>query len=260
MRFLTHFAKRLPARPYQDGLSRPHLGALAALGLVAFGLGACANPRTEDALVTGSTDLDGYRTRHPIVLAESAETLDIPVGGQSAVLTARMAHTVTVFAQDARRHGANGITILLPSGSANEVAARRLTQQVAGALAEGGFARSAISRTRYQVGDATADAPVRIAYSRVKAMVMHRCGVWPDPIGGGNPQNNDDWELGCASQTNLAAMVVNPEDLVTPTGEDPVDGTRRTNIITKYRAGTQTKADTGAKGAAIADSVQGGGN
>jgi pilus assembly protein CpaD len=99
---------------------------------------------------------------------------------------------------------------------------------------------------------------VRIAYARLKAMVTHRCGVWPDAVGGGNFENRDDWELGCATQSNLAAMVANPEDLVTPAGEDPADGTRRTTIITKYRAGTQTKAETGAKGTAIADGVQGG--
>ena len=191
-------------------------------------------------------------------MAESAETLDIPVGQQASSLTPRMAHTVSIFATEARRRGTAGITILIPAGSRNEAAAHRVAGQVATALQAGGFQRGAIARIAYSVADEDADAPLRVAYARVKAMVPHRCGTWPDPIGAGNPQNDDDWELGCATQSNLAAMVANPEDLVTPTGEDPADGTRRTMVITKYRAGTPTKADTGAKGTSIADTVQGG--
>jgi pilus assembly protein CpaD len=255
MRVLNQFARQLPALPSRTARAG---GAFLIIGLMAAGLSACTNPRAQDALTTGSIDLDGYRTRHPIVLAESAETLDIPVGSQSSTLTQRMAHTVSVFAADARRHGASGLTILVPTGSANAAAASKLAQQVAVAIAQSGVPRAAITRSRYEVQDPNANAPVRIAYARMKAMVTHTCGHWPDAIGGGNFENKDDWELGCATQTNLAAMVVNPEDLVTPTGEDPVDGTRRTTIITKYRAGTQTKADTGAKATSIADEVQGG--
>jgi pilus assembly protein CpaD len=225
---------------------------------LALSLGACTNPRTTDSLRTGSIDQDGYRTRHPIVLAESAETLDIPVGQQASVLPGRMAHTVTVFAQDARQRGTTRITILVPSGSQNAAAANVISGQVAAALAQGGFPRNAISRSFYEVADGSVDAPVRIAYSRIKAMLTHRCGVWPAQVATQNPENQDDWDFGCATQNNIAAMVANPEDLVTPTGEDPVDGTRRTKIITKYRDGTQTKAETGAKGANVADGVQGG--
>jgi pilus assembly protein CpaD len=253
MRFLQSSASWRPAQR-----TGARLRAGAVIGVVALSLGACANARTDEALRTGSVDLDGYKTRHPIVLTESAETLDVPVGMQSAGLTSRMAHTIAIFAENARRHGAAGITILVPTGGANLYAADKVAKQAAGALAQGGFPRNAISLTGYDVPAGAADAPVRIAYARVKAMVTHRCGVWPEPVGGGNFDNRDDWDLGCATQSNIAAMVANPEDLVTPTGDDPADGTRRTTIITKYRAGTQTKAETGAKGAAIADSVQGG--
>ncbi len=235
--------------------SRLHLAS--TMCMAALMLGACANTKTEDALATGSINMDGYRTRHPIVLAESAETIDIPVGAQVGVLTPRMAHTVTVFAAGARASGARNITIMVPSGSGNEAAANRIAQQVAGALVQGGMTRGAIARSTYPVDDPSADAPIRVAYSRIKAMLTHRCGVWPDQAVT-NQQNNDDWEFGCSTQANIAAMAANPEDLVTPTGEDPVDGTRQTKVILKYRDGTQTKADTGAKGASIADSVQGG--
>ncbi len=234
------------------------LTKVAAVSLMTASLMACANPKTEAELTTGSVDLDGYRTRHPIVLAQSAETLDIPVGQQGSELSGRMGHTVEVFAHDARLHGAKGITILLPAGAGNDAAARKIASQVTSALMLGGFPRNAIARTTYAVPEGTPEAPLRIAYARIKAMVQHSCGQWPDSLSNGNVDNRDDWEIGCSGQSNLAAMVVNPEDLVTPTGEDPIDGTRRTMVITKYRAGIQTKSETGAKATTIADGVQGG--
>jgi pilus assembly protein CpaD len=50
-------------------------------------------------------------------------------------------------------------------------------------------------------------------------------------------ENQPDWNLGCASQRNLAAMVANPSDLVQPRGETPAYAMRRTTVIEKYREG-----------------------
>ena len=232
-------------------------GVIARIGLIAAALGGCANMKTEPTIV-GSVPTDGYKHRHPIVLQEAAETIDLPVGSQSGILSERMAHTVTLFAQEARRRGATGVTIMVPSGSANETTAYRMARQVAMAVERGGIARTAINRAPYQVEDPSADAPIRVAYARIKALVPHRCGRWPDAVATGKLSNEDDWEFGCATQTNIAAMVADPSDLVTPVGLDPADGDRRTKILTNYRAGTQTKAETGAKAQTIADSVNGG--
>ena len=58
------------------------------------------------------------------------------------------------------------------------------------------------------------------------------------------------WNLGCANQRNLAAMVDNPADLVQPRGETPAYTARRSVAIDKYRkgenpSGTYTGYDTG---------------
>ena len=50
-------------------------------------------------------------------------------------------------------------------------------------------------------------------------------------------QNRAYWNLGCANQRNLAAMVDNPADLVQPRGESPAYTARRTVAIDKYRKG-----------------------
>ncbi len=50
-------------------------------------------------------------------------------------------------------------------------------------------------------------------------------------------ENRPYWNLGCASQRNLAAMVDNPADLVQPRGETPAYSPRRSVAIEHYRKG-----------------------
>ncbi len=49
------------------------------------------------------------------------------------------------------------------------------------------------------------------------------CGLWPDDLGPSNDMKHFDnqpyYNLGCATQRNLAAMVENPADLVQPRGK-----------------------------------------
>ena len=41
--------------------------------------------------------------------------------------------------------------------------------------------------------------------------------------------------FGCAHQQNIAAVVANPNDLVTPRTETPSDAARKSQIFTDYR-------------------------
>jgi pilus assembly protein CpaD len=80
------------------------------------------------------------------------------------------------------------------------------------------------------------------------------CGQWPQNLGPGQDssysENRPYYNLGCASQRNLAAMVDNPADLVQPRGEQAGYTGRRTVAIEKYRkgenpSGTYMGYDTG---------------
>jgi pilus assembly protein CpaD len=65
--------------------------------------------------------------------------------------------------------------------------------------------------------------------------------MWPDNLGPGQdssyPENRPYWNLGCASQRNLAAMVENPADLVQPRGDTPTYTGRRTTVLDRYHRG-----------------------
>ena len=50
-----------------------------------------------------------------------------------------------------------------------------------------------------------------------------------------NPENRNYQNFGCATQSNLAAIVANPSDLLGPRGESEIDATRRDQVITDWR-------------------------
>jgi pilus assembly protein CpaD len=71
------------------------------------------------------------------------------------------------------------------------------------------------------------------------------CGLWPDDLGPTvnreHNENSEYWNLGCATQRNLAAMVENKADLVQPRGEVPSYTGRRTTVLDKYHRGEPTQ-------------------
>lgn len=59
-----------------------------------------------------------------------------------------------------------------------------------------------------------------------------------------NKTNQNHENFGCAQQHNLAAMIANPRDLITPRVSDTErDGTRRANVFDKWLDGKSTTAE-----------------
>jgi pilus assembly protein CpaD len=70
------------------------------------------------------------------------------------------------------------------------------------------------------------------------------CGLWPHDLapslGSGSHENREYWNLGCASQRNMAAMAANPADLVQPREEAPISAARRSTVLGKWQKGEPT--------------------
>lgn len=211
-------------------------GGLLLIGVLAMGLAGCQTiPSAENV------KRYDYRLRHPIVIAEQAETLDIPVGAQTRHLSPRLAQAVRGFARDARTNGAGSAEILVPSGSLNEGSAQVLASRIRAEMVRGGLPRGRIHIRSYPVGDPGAVAPIRVAYPKVKASV-HPCGRWTDDLS--SKMTNEDYaDFGCATQSNLAAMVANPADLIQPRNSGPADRARRDTVFDKYREGSNPSGD-----------------
>jgi pilus assembly protein CpaD len=177
---------------------------------------------------------DDYRTRHPIVVSQSDITEDIVVSANSREISYRDLGAVNAFGSKFKQSGAAEMGILVPSGSPNEAAARRIAHQAKQALVERGIPASRITIHSYSAAGHGDSATLRLVYTGVTAKVQGACGQWNEDIAD-TTENRNYSNFGCATQQNLAAMVANPSDLLGPRGESEIDATRRTVVIDDWR-------------------------
>ncbi len=215
---------------FSRSLSRMLLSGatLAAMAIVSAGCSSTATSEVNPA------DFD-YRLRHPIVISEEPEVFDMQVGMRGPALSPEIEAAVRQYVSEYRSDGTGSITIQVPTGSGNEVAAASTGHAVHYALVRAGVPRGHIQVAPYEVGDHAQLASLRLSYLRVKAVVPH-CGIWPD-LNQGSHRNTEYHNFGCAQQQNLAAMVANPADFLRPRPLAPADGSRRADVISKYRRG-----------------------
>ncbi|MEJ8476198.1 CpaD family pilus assembly protein [Roseibium algae] len=208
------------------------------ISLACFGVLAGCQTNTGDSQ-TSALAANDYRLRHPIVITEQPETLDLPIGYNTRSLNRDLSDSVAAFGSQSLQNGDGAVEILVPAGAGNESAVHAVTPKIRSALKRGGVLGRYITTRSYAVEDASAQAPIRLSYARVMA-TAGTCGEWPRDIGGGFNVNRDYENFGCASQANLAAMVSNPTDLITPRASTPPDQMRRVVTFEKYRAGDTT--------------------
>ncbi len=201
-------------------------------------LSGCAGPH--DQLTTGGIP-DDYRARHPIIVTEAEQTVDIPVASTDRRLTIAQRDLIRGFAANYISRASGPVYVLSPEGSPNSAAARQLRNQVRAELASRGIASSKIINTSYAAAGAGDAAPIRLSFTGTTAITT-QCGQWPKDISN-DFANQNYYNFGCATQNNLAAQVANPEDLVAPRGMTPIDAQRRNNAIQEYRTTTSTIED-----------------
>jgi pilus assembly protein CpaD len=218
------------------------LRLLAAGGLAAV-LAGCNQSR-----VTQADYPVDYRLRHPITLKEADRTVEVFVGRNRGGLTPVQRADVLAFAQLWRREATSGIIVDIPTGGSTGQAAADSMREIHSIFAASGVPQRAVYVRDYRPAP-TALASIKINYSKLTA-TAGPCGLWPSDLGAAQDaaymENQPYWNLGCAQQRNLAAMVDNPADLVQPRGEGPSYTNRRTTTFEKYRKGENPSAVYGA--------------
>lgn len=223
-----------------------HALPVAALSLLLAGCYA-HNPE-----IVGSIP-DDVRVTHPIVLTETLVTFDVPIGPNTGNLH-RESGNIAAFGQRFVTSGSSTVAVVVPTGSANQATAARLSREVGAALASAGVPARAISYRSYPANRGDANAPIRLAYARNGATTA-ACGLWGDQIAE-TGDNKAYAAFGCATQQNLAAMVENPLDLAYPRAGTPGSSERRATVIRKYENGEPFQSDNSrANGGAVATGV-----
>jgi len=214
------------------GRSRVYRSAIPILAMaVAALLTGCAYLH-RDAVTVGAIP-DDYRTTHPIVIAEKNEKIDLPVGAGDRGMTRFQRETLLGFLDGYDKNAAPALTIAIPVGSANEIAATAAGRDFARLAVASGIRRNRIVMTSYQSASPEASAPVRVAYISMKAQT-DKCGRWPEDLLQ-TSENKHYADFGCSYQNNLAAQMDNPGDLLGPRKPSPIDAENRSGVIDVYR-------------------------
>ncbi len=211
-------------------------GAVLAVAVAAL-LAGCAK---RDSIVVGSIP-DDYRTNHPIVISEKDRTLDLPVAASAQGVSKAQRQALAGFLDGYDTGAAPVLTIVAPSGSANEYAAGKVAREFARLAAANGVRPNRIAMARYQASPDELTAPVRLVYSSIQAQTG-KCGRWPKDVLD-TADNKHYANFGCSYQNNLAAQIANPADLMGPRKQTTIDAENRNEVIDIYReAGNGTTA------------------
>ncbi len=234
--------------PHSNARRFARLPLLASLAFAAAVLPACVSRKAD---VTGSVPTD-VRDRHPIVLSEAPRSIEIYPGAER--LDARQSDDIAAFAAEYRTHGRSRMVAEVPSQDGVRASGHRGVMAVRDSLARHGVGPSMVQVRSYPAPDYTVAAPIRLSFAKLQARVPHECGNWPEDLGASNgtfsATNRPYYNLGCAYQTNIAAQVADPVDLVRGRSEGRIDTVRRMVAIEKLRAGqdpSTTYRDAAAK-------------
>src|SRR5207302_2101112 len=106
------------------------------------------------------------------------------------------------------------------------LAARAALPAIERALSAGG-ASGYINVGSYPAAEPGVASPIRLSFDGLKAQVASQCGQWPRDIASASTidgwENRHCWNYGCGYQTDLAAQVADPRDLVSPQAESASD-------------------------------------
>ncbi|MBL8788943.1 MAG: CpaD family pilus assembly protein [Rhizobiales bacterium] len=199
--------------------------SLTLVALVAgLGLAGCAHDdlALDDAYVPLSPE-----ERFPIEYSKGPVTMEVATS--HGALQPGQVNAVARFARQSLSGGVSPIVIQRPAGGG---ASARVAEDVASLVLRQGVPRSMIRMGTYP---APASAPVRIGY--VKAMAHTApCGNWS--MDAANEFKNEQMpNHGCAVQANIAAMLANPQDVVTPQPMSPAQAASGTAAIKKISNG-----------------------
>ena len=206
---------------------------LLAAPLLTLVLTGCADRHIEVGAVP-----DDYRNRHPITVREATEDLELFVASSDTRLTPSDLTRVEAFATRFRGSRAAAIRVQLPKSGRNEAAARLVADHVTDVFRRMGIARTRILVSPYLPANLADTPPLLLSFSAVVADV-EPCGRWPEDLG--NTHENRNYQnFGCATQSNLAAQIADPRDLLAPRGMSEIDAERRSKVIEDYRQGRNT--------------------
>lgn len=196
--------------------------SLALFVAMTTALSACSNGELafgDDTYVPAE-----HYVRYPIDVAKRPVRME--VSSQRGALQPAQINAISAFTRSARNSGSVKITILRPSGGGASGNVARQTYQL---LVQSGFPRAMISQKTYP---GSSKGTVQLSYIRSVA-VTQECGDWSLDMAN-TSSNEPHSNFGCSTQSNIAAMVVNPDDFIVPEPTVPAMAASRDRAARMY--------------------------
>lgn len=215
------------------------LSALSAAALLA----GCATASGPQADPTTPTALDAWSKEVKVV----STPRDIRLAPHETGLSVTQADALEGFVTAWMKAEARGVTVRASDTGPAARGANRTAWDARDRLISLGVPAASIKMVAYDGAD-DPKAPVIISFNQFVAEVP-QCGSWRNLSHSNDNRAYDNF--GCAVTANLAAQVANPEDLVSPRDQQPVEGSSRDAMYDKFRKGeaTSSKRDDKASGA-----------
>jgi pilus assembly protein CpaD len=198
--------------------------------LLTLSLGACAPVFNGEQHALTPTD------RFPITVDADTATLEVRPSLSNGRLNSLDRVQIRNFVSEYKQRGHGPMRMASDGGGRSATLAN-----VKSVLTGAGLSSAQIEDTSYSAKAASASASVILSFTRYIANVSE-CGIWDKNMG--YTQRNLPWpNFGCATQSNLAAMVVDPHDLTAPRGKGKTNADRRSVVLEKYREGDISSSD-----------------
>jgi pilus assembly protein CpaD len=208
---------------------------IAVCGLIVCG---CADDPKE-SLKKAETP----QQRYPIAVTPQMQTMNVPYT-PGAGIDGDMDKQIQAFAQQYIDKGTGSIAVSAPR-----------TQPDAATWFTNRLVELGVPRARIISGsDDTRAASDGVGLSYISYTASTKeCGDWSTNLA--DSEDNDvPPNFGCAIQKNLAAMVADPRDFVSPRQLGPADEGRVATVLDKYRKGEPTPSTkTSAQSGAVSD-------
>jgi pilus assembly protein CpaD len=233
---------------------RQNASAAAMLALMGVLGAGCSSP-----LVNGPEHVTVPERHFPISVEPQMTSIGVRIDPGLQRLDPAEVARVEAFAERWKASGQGVVTVSAPQGSPNQRAGEAAMMQTVSVLRKSGVPVHMISRTAYPAAEMPGEPPVTLSFLSLSAVTADCASLgWPDNLGFSS--RNTPWNnFGCATQSNFAAIVSNPRDLVEPRPMGDVDIDRRLKVIETYRKGEPTQTKRGAEESGAVSKVAGGG-
>jgi pilus assembly protein CpaD len=227
--------------------------ALIALGAGAAAVSACASvaPTAVPAAYLETSPLD----LNPIEVEKRTEFLEVPIDAYASELSSSDRARIQAFISGYTKRGHGPLVLSLPQASSNPQLAVSAVAEARAIAWDMGVEYDEMSGAAHGTGSPVSE-PMILAYQSYEAIAPH-CPPKSTVDFSNIDSNNQLPTLGCSVRTNLAAMIVDPGDLL---GNRPLDGSdlaRREVILEKFRAGESTASERAAQeSGSVAQAVQ----